>query len=115
MKSVKRILWLPILLLMVALGFGNAIAQNTDANSQKESAEAWQYHKIVDVDVVQQYAKVPQPEGVMIIDARPYKPKYIKGHIPTAVNIPDSKFDKMVDKLPQDKETLLIFYCGGFT
>ncbi len=115
MKSLKRTLWLPIILLLVSLGFGNAIAQNTDATPQKASAEAWQYHDIVDVDFVQQYAVVPQPKGVMIIDARPYKPKYYKGHIPTAVNIPDSKFDKMVDKLPQDKETLLIYYCGGFT
>jgi len=33
--------------------------------------------------------------------------------IPTAVNIPDSEFDKHVDKLPKDKATPLIFYCGG--
>ena len=52
-------------------------------------------------------------DGVMIIDSRPYKPKYVNGHIPTAVNIPFSQFDKMVDKLPEDKTTLLIFYCGG--
>jgi len=52
---------------------------------------------------------------VMIIDSRPYKPKYVNGHIPTAVSIPDSQFDKMTDKLPQDKNTLLIFYCGGPT
>jgi rhodanese-related sulfurtransferase len=64
---------------------------------------------------VQQYAKVPQPEGTMLIDARPYKPKYANGHIPTAVSIPDSQFEKMTDKLPQDKNTLLIFYCEGPT
>jgi rhodanese-related sulfurtransferase len=49
----------------------------------------------------------------MLIDARPYKPKYIKGHIPMAVSIPDSQFDKMTDRLPADKNSLLIFYCGG--
>jgi rhodanese-related sulfurtransferase len=49
----------------------------------------------------------------MLIDARPYKPKYIKGHIPMAVSIPDSQFDKMTDRLPADKDALLIFYCGG--
>ena len=65
------------------------------------------------VALVQQYAKVPQPEGAMIIDSRPYKPKYANGHIPTAVSIPDSQFDKLTDKLPADKNTLLIFYCGG--
>jgi rhodanese-related sulfurtransferase len=33
--------------------------------------------------------------------------------IPTAINIYDSEFDKHVDKLPADKATPLIFYCGG--
>jgi rhodanese-related sulfurtransferase len=33
--------------------------------------------------------------------------------IPTAINISDSEFDKQVDKLPADKATMLIFYCGG--
>ena len=51
----------------------------------------------------------------MLIDARPYKPKYIKGHIPMAVSIPDSQFDKLKGKLPRDENTPLIFYCGGFT
>jgi len=36
-----------------------------------------------------------------------------KGAIPGAVNISDSEFDKHVDKLPADKATPLIFYCGG--
>ncbi len=30
-----------------------------------------------------------------------------------AVSIPDTKFAKMTDKLPKDKDALLIFYCGG--
>jgi len=75
----------------------------------------WKFHDIVDVAFVQQYAKLPQPEGVMIIDSRPYKPKYAKGHIPTAISLPHSQFDKMTDKLAADKNTLLIFYCGGPT
>jgi rhodanese-related sulfurtransferase len=33
--------------------------------------------------------------------------------IPTAINISDTEFDKQVDKLPADKATLLIYYCGG--
>ena len=33
--------------------------------------------------------------------------------IPTSINISDTDFDKNVDKLPADKATLLIFYCGG--
>lgn len=46
-----------------------------------------------------------------LIDARP-KRVADKGMIPTAINISDTDFDKNVDKLPADKATLLIYYCG---
>jgi len=52
---------------------------------------------------------------VVIVDSRPTKPKYVKGHIPGAISIPDSKFAKMTGDLPTDKSTPLIFYCGGYT
>jgi len=80
---------------------------------QAQQKPDWFFHDIVDVQFVMQHIKVPMPENMMIIDARPAKPKYIKGHIPMAVNIPNTRFDKMVDKLPKDKNTLLIYYCGG--
>ena len=47
-----------------------------------------------------------------LIDARP-KRVADKGMIPTAINISDTEFDKQVDKLPADKATPLIYYCGG--
>ena len=97
--------------LVLAFTWGCAATQKP-----AEPAKAdWQFHDIVDVAFVQPYATMPQPKGVMIIDSRPYKPKYALGHIPTAVSIPDSQFDKMTDQLPADKNTLLIFYCGGST
>ena len=96
---------------VLAFTFGCATTQKA-----AEPAKAdWQFDDIVDVAFVQPYATVPQPEGVLIVDSRPYKPKYVNGHIPTAISIPDSKFDQMTDQLPQDKNTLLIFYCGGPT
>lgn len=52
---------------------------------------------------------------VVIIDSRPKRAKYDKGHIPTAISIPDSEFDALQGTLPQDKNTPLIFYCEGFT
>jgi 3-mercaptopyruvate sulfurtransferase SseA len=100
-----------LLAIMLVMGFGCASSQK----AVKPAEADWQFHSIVDVAFVQPYAVVPQPEGVMIIDSRPYKPKYVNGHIPTAVSIPDSQFDKNTDKLPADKNTLLIFYCGGPT
>ena len=104
------------LMLLVAVGFGCTTTQSaTKETPAKAEAAEWKFHDIVDVKFVQQYAKMPKPENVMIIDARPKRPKYDKGHIPTAISIPDSKFDKMTGDLPQDKGTPLVFYCGGYT
>jgi len=104
-----------VLALALVLGLGCAADQKAGAPSPSAKTPSWWFHDIVDAAFVQQYAKVPQPKGVMIIDARPKRAKYDKGFIPTAVSIPYSKFDKMVDKLPKDKSTLLIFYCQGPT
>lgn len=71
------------------------------------------FHAVVDMAFVEQHLTIPMAENVMLIDSRPYKPKYIEGHIPMAVSIPDTHFAKMTDRLPADKNTLLIFYCGG--
>lgn len=108
---------------MIAALFGCAVTDMT-AKTAEEATEAavtmaaagtpdWFFHDIVDASFVKQYAEPPRDEKVMIIDSRPYKPKYFKGHIPMAISIPDTKFDQMTDKLPADKDALLIFYCGG--
>jgi rhodanese-related sulfurtransferase len=49
---------------------------------------------------------------IVLIDSRPER-TVEKGSIPGAINIPDNKFDKMLDKLPADKAKQLIFFCGG--
>ena len=107
-QKLRRSAWLGLLFIVLLLG-------TVPGSLAADSAETpdWFYHDIVDVDFVMQHIQMPMPENVMIIDARPAKPKYVKGHIPMAVSIPDTKFDKMVDKLPKDKDALLIFYCGG--
>ena len=98
----------------VLIGDGNRIYPGQKLRIPGATARAnWFFHDIVDAAFVKQYAKLPQQKNVMIIDSRPTKPKYDNGYIPTAVNISDSQFDKMTDKLPQDKDSLLIFYCGG--
>ncbi len=50
----------------------------------------------------------------LIIDARPAT-RYHEGHIPGAISIYFADFDKNVDKLPKEKDRMLIFYCGGPT
>ncbi len=107
----RRLFMLLTVFLVTGLGIAAAFAASGEAKGEQKAD--WMFHDIVDVNFVKQYVKVPQPEGVMLIDARPKRSKYDRGHIPMAVNIPDSQFDKMVGQLPQDKNTLLIYYCEG--
>jgi len=75
--------------------------------------DGWYAKALVDYDFVRQQVSIPPKKGVVIIDSRPAARQYDPGHIPGAINIPDSQFDKLADKLPADKATLLLFYCGG--
>ncbi len=68
-----------------------------------------------------QYAEVerlvalgPQEGKYTLIDSRP-PPRLAEGTIPTAINLPYPAFDKFVDRLPQDKSRLTIFFCQGVT
>ena len=106
----KRILALLAVTALLLVGFG--CASTPEAPVEDTS---WMFHSIVDTAFVQQYAKVPVPADTMIIDSRPKRPKYDKGYIPSAISIPDSKFDEMKSSLPENKEALLIFYCQGPT
>jgi len=77
------------------------------------AAEPGWYSKIVDYNMVKDYAVIPKRDDVVIIDSRPMKRRFISGHIPGAISIPNSTFDKMATALPKDKAKMLIFYCGG--
>jgi len=56
----------------------------------------------------------PEKGKYLLVDCRP-TPRFQEGNIPTAVNLPFPAFDKLVDKLPTDKGTLIIYYCSGKT
>ena len=101
--------------LVLALAIGCATTKSTEDTAKAAPQTDWKFHDIVDVDFIQQHVTVPMAQNVMIIDSRPKRAKYDKGHIPGAVSIPDSKFDKMTAQLPGSKDALLIFYCGGPT
>jgi rhodanese-related sulfurtransferase len=49
-----------------------------------------------------------------LIDSRPL-PRFQQGTIPGAVNVPYPAWDKVVNRLPADKNTLLVFFCQGVT
>lgn len=57
--------------------------------------------------------QIDKKTNMVLIDSRPKRKKYDKGHIPTALSIPDSQFTKLQNQLPADKSTPLVFYCGG--
>lgn len=58
--------------------------------------------------------KGPENGNFTLVDARP-GPLFLEGHIPGAISIYDAQFDQNIDKLPKDKDQLLVFYCGGPT
>ena len=58
-------------------------------------------------------AQGPQKGGYTLVDSRP-PGGFMKGHIPTAISVPFPKMKEMTDKLPEDKNQLLIFYCEGY-
>lgn len=88
-----------------AMQFGAAVAA-------VQAKEGW-YKNIVDTAFVKEYAQIPPRKDVTIVDSRPAARRYDVGHIPGALNIPDTQFDKFKYLLPEDKSKLLIFYCGG--
>ena len=105
MKSAPKLMFLA-LALAVILAAGQASLALAAETAFK------QYTKIVKTDAVK--AVVDGKTKGVIIDSRPYQKQYLKGHIPGALNLPSSQFDKKAAKvLPKDKATLLVFYCGG--
>lgn len=71
---------------------------------------------VKEIKTAELFALISSGKGnYLLIDARPSK-KYAESHIPTAISIPVSRLKKEGAKLlPSDKNSLLIFYCGGPT
>lgn len=65
-------------------------------------------------DVEKLVAQGPEKGKYVLIDCRP-APRFMEGAIPTAVNIPYPAFEKNIDKLPKDKNMLIVYYCSGVT
>jgi hypothetical protein len=112
MLKTKKAIWL-LLLAAFVMAFAGCATTGKSSEQAKETKTFKRFHDIVDVEFVRQYAKFPRPENSLIIDSRPTRKRFDVGYIPMAINIPDSKFAKMTDKLPENKDTLLIFYCQG--
>ena len=71
--------------------------------------------KITNAEVVNLVAMGPEKGQYTLIDARP-NGAYLTGHIPTAISLPFDSFEENCSVvLPQDKDKLIVFYCGGPT
>ena len=68
-----------IFLLLLTATMACATAEKKSVSAPSQSEPEWQYHSLVDVEFVKKHIAVPVPENVMLIDARPYKPKYVNG------------------------------------
>lgn len=68
--------------------------------------------QVIDTDTLADLLDEGKP--VFIGDARPVS-KYNAGHIPTSKPTPSNQLKVNLNWLPKDKDTLLVFYCGGVT
>jgi len=81
----------------------------------KQPYKVSEKQKITNDEVVKLVAMGPEKGQYTLVDARPTG-AYLSGHIPTAISLPfDSFEDNCATVLPQDKDGLLVFYCGGPT
>ncbi|OEF96750.1 rhodanese-like domain-containing protein [Desulfuribacillus alkaliarsenatis] len=72
------------------------------------------YAKTSPISQVRQKYEQYSPEwGFVIVDSRPVA-RYNEAHINGAINIPDAQFEEFAHRLPEDKDKMLIFYCGGW-
>jgi len=71
--------------------------------------------KVVGYDYVLNLVSTgPEKGNYTLIDSRPL-PRVQEGTIPGAINLPYPAFDKFVNRLPQDKGRLIVFFCQGVT
>ncbi len=69
----------------------------------------WEFPHIVSIDFMMKVTDPSTNEDVVIIDSRP-SDQFEKGHIPGSINIPYMSLGRLSDRLPKDKNKLIIFY-----
>jgi hypothetical protein len=70
---------------------------------------------VPEIKVDEMHALINSATPMTLVDARPTS-RYNQAHLPGAISIPVPKLKKMkTEVLPDDKDKLLVFYCGGPT
>ena len=81
----------------------------------KQPYKVPEHQKITNAEVMNLVAMGPEKGNYTLVDARPTG-AFLTGHIPTAISLPFDSFEESCTTiLPQDKDRLLVFYCGGPT
>lgn len=65
-------------------------------------------------EVAELLKKDPKEGNYVIVDARGYD-NYIEGHLPNAILIPHYRFQAFKDRMPANKDTLIVAYCRGYS
>ncbi len=99
MKSFKKIMSLPVLLL-TALGFA--------ACGSKDSAEVKNTYEQITQERAAEMMKVD--DGHLIVDVRRYD-EYEAGHIPGAICVPNESISTEQPAELPDKDQILLVYC----
>lgn len=110
--NAKRLTLLAALMLGSVAAFVAVPIAPVAAETALQPKEGW-FGTLTTFEKVRPEVTIPPKKGVMLIDSRPAARQFDPGHIPGAINIPDTAFEKSTEKLPADKATRLIFYCGG--
>jgi hypothetical protein len=100
----------------ILVGFSGAESKPVATQIEvKQPYKVPENQKISNDEVVKLVAMGPEKGAYTLIDARPTG-AFLSGHIPTAISLPFDSFEENCTvTLPQDRNRLLVFYCGGPT
>ncbi|MFP4071184.1 MAG: rhodanese-like domain-containing protein [Desulfovibrionales bacterium] len=65
------------------------------------------------VGIEEVYRMVGSDAPYILVDSRPAN-KFVQGHIPSSISIPDTQFEAKAGMLPSDRSLPIVFYCGGY-
>lgn len=99
---------------LVSFSGGEAKPLATEV-SIKQPYKVPENQKITNDEVAKLVSMGPEKGQYALIDARPTG-AFLGGHIPTAISLPFDNFEESCSVvLPEDKDRLIVFYCGGPT
>lgn len=111
MKLHHRLMWAAML--GSTVGYAQPdVTTAAESAVVADSATSTPHKNSINFAAMQEYAIIPRRKDVLVIDLRSAS-EFTVGHIPVAINIDHPLTTQDADKLPVDKNTVLIFYCAA--